>query len=708
MNLSSLSFEIKRGVAHVGFGKDPKTSMPILDRRTLEELEKVVDRVEEDRQKLKGLLLFSHNSRAFLAGADISLIGSMKSESDAAHGAERGQALFNRIEDLPFPTAVCIHGICLGGGCELALSCQKIYLSDDPATRIGLPEVQLGLIPGFGGTYRMPKRVGLLSALDLILTGKKIDAKKAKRISLADETYPKEKLVEMALATMGKRPKKKTFGQISSRWAKGNFFSKKIIFSKARENVLKKTKGHYQAPLKILDVMEDGQGKGRSSYLASEAMAFGELCLGNQGQNLLHIFSLMDGAKKYKGPKPKGPVPSLSQGGVLGAGTMGGGLAWLFAQNGQSPLLKDVSTKALELGLAQSGSNFYGALKRKKISRSRYQKLQRSITPTLSYEGFKSVDLLIEAVPEDMGIKKRILAEAEGFVGEKTIITSNTSSLSITEMAKALKRPEHFAGLHFFNPVHRMPLVEIVTHEALAHETLEALYHWVLAVKKTPIIVKDGPGFLVNRILLPYMSEPIHMMEAGIPPEAIEKACLNFGMPMGPFRLLDEVGLDVGAKVSHILHKALGPRMAVSSLMDEVVASGALGRKSAKGFYHYDERGKQGEWNREVDAFFPSKKSSSSPDETTLQMMIFLPMINEAAYILEEGIVSGAREVDLGLIFGIGFPPFRGGLLRYADYEGLERITKAMEGFSTEIDPYRYTPCPYLKKLVDEKRSFYS
>ena len=587
------------------------------------------------------------------------------------------------------------------------LSCDNIYASDAPHTQIGLPEVQLGLIPAFGGTYRMPKRIELPQALELILSGKKVLAKKAKRIGLVDEVYPKERLLEMAQKMISQGPGKKSLKERLYKAALQNFITRKVIFTKARENVLKKTKGFYQAPLKILDVMEEGYGKARTPYLNMESQAFGELCMGTQGQNLLHIFFLMEGAKKY--PSPQGGKSSnspakITQGAVLGAGSMGGGIAWLLAQNGQTPLMKDLSMEALNLGLKQSGQNFRQALKRKRISFSQYQKWQRSITPTLHYEGFSSVNLVIEAIPENMQLKKKIFKEVEQHVKQDCLITSNTSSLSIQEMAQALERPERFAGLHFFNPVHRMPLVEIITHGRVAPETIEALYQWVLSVKKTPLVVKDGPGFLVNRILMPYMNEAMHLLEEGVKAKDIEKACLNFGMPMGPFRLMDEVGLDVAAKAGEVIYKGLGDRLTPSPHLQKMVDGGLLGRKTHKGFYLYETNGKQKGFN-------PKGRPSPSPidmEETTIQMRMFLPMINEASYILGENIVATAAEVDRGLIFGIGFPPFRGGLLRYADHEGLERIVSSIKDFAQNIDPNRYKVSPYLQTLVDEKRQFYS
>ncbi|MGB0452429.1 MAG: 3-hydroxyacyl-CoA dehydrogenase NAD-binding domain-containing protein [Bacteriovoracaceae bacterium] len=705
MSFESISYEIKEKVAYIGFGKEAETSMPILNEPTLKELKEALEKTKEDQKNLSGLIFFSHKDKAFLAGADINLIASLKTEAEAQSGAEHGQVLFNLIEDLKIPTVVCVHGPCLGGGMELALSCDRIIASDDSKTVLGLPEVKLGLIPGFGGTYRMPRRVGLPKALDLILTGKAVKAKKAKKMGLVDQTYPKERLVDMALKELKSSKEKTSFKETLENLASDNFVSRKIIFQKARENVLEKTKGFYHAPLKILDVMEHGMGKSRSSYLSIESQAFGELCVSEQSKNLQHIFFLMEGAKKYSGPKSEKDVPKLNRGAVLGAGTMGGGIAWLMASTNMHPIMRDLNHEALELGLKQASRNFSKQLKRRRISKDDFQRKVRSITPQIGYEGFKSTDLVIEAIVENIDIKKKVFSELEKEVRNDCVVVSNTSSLSIEDMASSFEMPERFAGLHFFNPVNMMPLVEIITHSKVSPETIEALYKWVLRAKKTPIIVKDGPGFLVNRILMPFMNEAGFLMEEGVSIEQIEEACLNFGMPMGPARLMDEVGLDVAQKVAKIIHEGVGDRLASCSAIKKLVDAEMYGKKNSKGFYLYDEKGKHTEINPEVRKFFPS--SQKSMDEVEIQKRIFLPMINEAAAILDEKIVESAEEVDLGLIFGIGFPPFRGGLLRYADNEGLERLHGAMLKFSESVSAERYTPVSYLQGLVDNKKKFY-
>lgn len=704
MEIKTLSYEVQDNIAFVGFGYNDDKSMTTLGEETLKDMNLILDEISKNQNKeIKGVAFFSHKEKCFLAGADINIISSMKTEQDGAEGAEKGQNLYNRIEDLKIPTLACVNGVCLGGGTEFVLSCDKVIAGENEKTFFGLPEVKLGLIPGFGGTYRMPKKIGLPSALEYILSGKNMNSKKAKKLGLVEETYPYERLKEMASKHLFKMRKSISLKDSLEHLAQDNFVTRKIIFQKARENVLKMTKGFYQAPLKILDVMEAGQSKGRSSYLQSEAQAFGELCVSDQSKNLQSLFFMMEGSKKCPVNVPKAKVPR--RGACLGAGTMGGGIAWLMSDVNMMPIMKDLNTNGLELGLKQASDNFSKMYKRKKISQDDFERKMRSIFPVIDFSGFKSVDLVVEAVIENIDIKKKVFAEVEKEVREDCLITSNTSSLSINEMAKALEKSDRFAGLHFFNPVNKMPLVEIIKHDKVSDETLASLYEWCLKVKKTPVIVNDGPGFLVNRILGPYMNQAVFLMEEGVSVESIEEACLNFGMPMGPARLMDEVGIDVGDKVAKILFEGLGSRAKPCELSHKFLEKGFLGKKNNKGFYSYDEDGKVQELNPEALSLIP--KATKKMNEIEIQMRIFLPMINEAATCIDEKIVDDARTLDLAMIFGTGFPPFRGGLLKYADTEGLDRIVEALDKFATTVDKDRYTTCDFLKKLVEQKKKFY-
>jgi 3-hydroxyacyl-CoA dehydrogenase/enoyl-CoA hydratase/3-hydroxybutyryl-CoA epimerase len=678
--------------------------MTTLTRDSLDELSKIMVEVTEiDKKKgAKGLFFFSHKPGVFLAGMDITVINDLKNEADALRNLEVAHKLFNSIEDLKMPTASLVNGICLGGGLELSLCCKKIFVSDHPKTALGLPEVMLGVLPGFGGTYRLPKKVGLPPALDMILTGKQIKGKNAFKMGLADAILPAERMLELAPQYLNKPKKKKNLKEELEKAAMENFLTRKIIFQKAREQVMKNTKGFYPAPLKILEVLEKGANKNRSDYLAMEAQAFAELSQTIQSKNLQHIFFLTDNSKKLEN---KDQLPSVHRGAVLGAGVMGGGIAWLFAQNNQAPLMKDITPAALELGLKQASANFSGALKRKRMTEDEFNRKMRSIEPTLTLEGMKSADLVVEAVVENMDLKKKVFAELEEYVRPDCLLTSNTSSLSVEEMSKALKNSGRFAGLHFFNPVNKMPLVEIITHEKVDPKTIQTLVKWVLDVKKTPIVVKDGPGFLVNRILAPYLNEAAFLLEEGVSVEALDEAALNFGMPMGPCRLMDEIGLDVCVKVGKIMQEGLGQRANPSSLSTKLYDAKLLGKKNNKGFYLYDEKGKSTGKNPEISKIITSKKKHM--DEMTIQMRLFLPMVNEAAYILADKICDKAATVDVGMIYGTGFPPFKGGLLKWADQEGLDSIVERLNNFARDVNKDRYQVSPFLSLMVSDKRKFY-
>jgi 3-hydroxyacyl-CoA dehydrogenase / enoyl-CoA hydratase / 3-hydroxybutyryl-CoA epimerase len=704
MTYQHISYELKNDFIWIGLGLNEKKSMTTLTRESLDELSKIMVEVTElDKKKgAKGLFFFSHKPGVFLAGMDITVINDLKNEADALRNLEVAHKLFNSIEDLKMPTASLVNGICLGGGLELSLCCKKIFVSDHPKTALGLPEVMLGVLPGFGGTYRLPKKVGLPPALDMILTGKQIKGKNAYKMGLADAILPAERMLELAPQYLNKPKKKKNLKEELEKAAMENFLTRKIIFQKAREQVMKNTKGFYPAPLKILEVLEKGANKNRSDYLAMEAQAFAELSQTIQSKNLQHIFFLTDNSKKLEN---KDQLPSVSRGAVLGAGVMGGGIAWLFAQNNQAPLMKDITPAALELGLKQASANFAGALKRKRMTEDEFNRKMRSIEPTLTLEGMKSADLVVEAVVENMDLKKKVFAELEEYVRPDCLLTSNTSSLSVEEMSKALKNSGRFAGLHFFNPVNKMPLVEIITHEKVDPKTIQTLVKWVLDVKKTPIVVKDGPGFLVNRILAPYLNEAAFLLEEGVSVEALDEAALNFGMPMGPCRLMDEIGLDVCVKVGKIMQEGLGQRANPCSLSTKLYDAKLLGKKNNKGFYLYDEKGKSTGKNPEISKILTAKKKHM--DEMTIQMRLFLPMVNEAAYILADKICDKAATVDVGMIYGTGFPPFKGGLLKWADQEGLDSIVERLNNFAKDVNKDRYQVSPFLSLMVSDKRKFY-
>jgi 3-hydroxyacyl-CoA dehydrogenase/enoyl-CoA hydratase/3-hydroxybutyryl-CoA epimerase len=704
MSYKTFSFELKNDFYYIGFGFNDSKKMTVFTEQTLTELNDALDEIIQNQKGKKGVILFSHKKGHFFAGMDVNVIQSLDSEDVAAEGCDKGQAIFSKIEDLKIPSIALVDGLCLGGGLEMSLACTKIAVSDSPKTALGLPEVMLGVLPGFGGTYRLPKKVGLPNALDMILSGKQIRAKKAFKMGLADVIMPAERLLERAEETLLDKNtgRNKSFTENVTDMAAQNFIARKVIFQKARESVLKLTKGFYPAPLKILDHLENNYGKKRSTFLAKEAAAFGELSQTTQSKNLQHVFFLQDNAKKLD---YEGELLKVKKGAVLGAGTMGGGIAWLMAKNDQAPLMKDIGKEGLELGLKQSSEVFLKAVKRRRMTQDDYQRKQSSITPTLTYRGFQSADLIIEAVVENMNIKKKVFAELENEVRDDALITSNTSSLSVTEMATAFKDSSRFAGLHFFNPVNKMPLVEIIKHQGASEKTIRSLYKWCLDVKKTPVVVGDGPGFLVNRILAPFMNEAGHLLEEGYSIKDIDRAALNFGMPMGPCRLMDEVGIDVCLHVGEVMKEGLGARAESTDLAKNAVEKQLLGKKNSKGFYLYDEKGKQGQVNPEMVKLIG--KQNKTADETMIQKRLILPMINEAANILADKIVNDAATVDLGMIFGTGFPPFRGGLLKYADSEGIDNIVSSIEEFADSVSSSRYALSGLLKDLQANKQKFY-
>jgi len=466
---------------------------------------------------------------------------------------------------------------------------------------------------------------------------------------------------------------------------------------------MKKTKGHYPAPLKIIELLENHSGKSRSVYLEKESSFFGELAQTKQSENLINLFFLHDNSKKYN---KSDDLKKISTGAVLGAGTMGGGIAWYFANNNIACFMKDLNESALDLGLKQASANFSSRLKRRRMTRDDFNKKMTSISPTLNYSGFHSVDLVIEAVVENMDIKKKVFQELETKVNDKTILTSNTSSLSVNEMASVLKDSSRFAGLHFFNPVNKMPLVEIIKHENVSQNTLDSLYKFVVDTKKTPVIVNDGPGFLVNRILSAYLNEAGYMLEEGYSIEDLDRVILEFGLPMGPCHLLDEVGIDVSQKVGKVMHEGLGDRLKPSTVLDAALEKGLLGKKSSKGVYLYDEAGKKGEINPEILELLPSQRKTSS--DTVMTERLIFPMINEAANCLQDKVVDSAANLDLAMIFGIGFPPFKGGLLRFADEVGATQICEKIHSMSKDYSEDRFALSAYLQDLSKQGKGFYS
>jgi 3-hydroxyacyl-CoA dehydrogenase/enoyl-CoA hydratase/3-hydroxybutyryl-CoA epimerase len=692
-----------------------------LDLETMDELRGLMD--EFEKREPAAILIRSLKEGQFIAGADVKLIESLNSPEEASEKARLGQEVFTRLAALKGLKVVAINGPAMGGGLELSLACDAILVADDDRVKLALPEVQLGVLPGFGGTQRLPRKIGLVRSLDLILTGKNVPAKKAKKLNLADEMLPKESFHERAFEWTKERVKKGGFKhqaglKTSERFLEKTALGRWIVFSQARKKVMSQTKGQYPAPLKILEVLkktapykESNLGEG----LEIEAKSFGELAASKISKNLIHIFFLMEKTKKETGLKDPSQEKEIQprevkHAGVLGAGTMGGGIAWLFSKKDISVEMKDIQKEALESGMKAARKVYKHSLKRKKITAQEMERKIGLIHPTLKYEDFRAADLIVEAVVEKMSVKQQVISDLEEVVSKEAIIASNTSSLSLSEMAKEAKHPERVAGMHFFNPVHRMPLVEIIRGEKTDEKTTRTLVDITKKLGKTPVVVNDGPGFLVNRILGPYLNEAGFLLEEGVDIKACDRALLNFGMPMGPYRLIDEVGIDVAVKVSDILHKELGAYMIPSPSIAKVVEAGRLGKKGDLGFYTYGSDPKE---KPEVDekiygvvGISKSHDISGKHEESKLVDRCILPMINEACRCLENNITKDCGDIDIGMIFGTGFPPFRGGLMRYADSLGAQEVLNRLEKLESEFGE-RFSPSSWLKRVAKEGISFY-
>lgn len=674
------------------------------------ELEEVISRLEQE--KLKCLLIISRKQRIFIAGADLKEIFTV---TDADRGNELGlfgQGIFTRISKLPFPVIALIDGACMGGGTELALACTYRLATDSPSTKIALPEVNIGLLPGWGGTQRLPRLIGLQNALDVILTGKNLDAKRAYRIGMIDKIIPAEWAEQKALEFAGEIISGKGPGYIKKRNPTGlvsTFLNKsslgrQLMFKKSQELIMKKTAGHYPAPLRALKVLKETQGLSLEEGLKIEARALGDLIATTVAKNLVQIFFWTDAIKKENGTSKKDiGSRSVTKTAILGAGVMGGGIAQLFAAKGINVRVKDINYEAVSKAYKQASSILKEQLSRRRLTEAEYKEIMHNISGTTDYSGFKHVDLVVEAIIEDLEIKKSVLKELENNISSKTIIASNTSSLLINDMAVSLKDSKRFIGMHFFNPVNRMPLVEIVRGKNTTDETVATIFNLCKKTGKTPIVVNDGPGFLVNRLLVPYLVESISLLEEGHGIKAVDAAMRLFGMPMGPLELFDEIGIDVAWKVANILKQSMSDRMAESDILEKMVKDKRLGKKSGAGFYIYRQNKKV--YDPLVEKYIEIKTKTPLNQEQLIKRMVY-PMINEAARCFQDNIIAHPRDVDIGMIFGTGFAPFRGGLLNYADSEGLENIINVLANFKNQFGD-RFNPADQLVKIQQDQGTFY-
>ncbi|MCA9739071.1 MAG: 3-hydroxyacyl-CoA dehydrogenase NAD-binding domain-containing protein [Gemmatimonadota bacterium] len=700
------------GVAEILFD-DPTRSVNLFTEPVLRRLSELLDTVDGEVAggRVRGVLFRSGKSGTFIAGADVNAIAAVEHPAEGQEAARFGQHLFLRVDELPVPTLSAIDGTCLGGGVELSLACRHRVASDSPRTSLGLPEVQLGILPAWGGTTRLPRLVGLQAALDLLLTGKTLDARRAQRRGLVDAVLPAAGFAEAARAFLLERIAGPPLAHKDGRGLVTRVLDgpgAPIVLAQARKRVLAQTGGHYPAPLKILDVVRRSRGSSLRQALAYEAEAAGELIASAVSKNLIHVFHLREAARKGGSTDPSATALPVEHLGILGAGVMGGGIAQLAAYNGLSVRVKDIRHDAVGHALAHAQGLFRKAVERRKLDRRDASQRMERISGGVTYDGFAQADLVVEAVVEKMAVKKAVLAEVEGVVRPDAVLASNTSSLSIDEMATALARPERFGGLHFFNPVHRMPLIEVVRGASTSAGTVATLVRLSVRLGKVPVVVRDGPGFLVNRILGPYLNEAGFLLGEGASVEQVDRAARAFGMPMGPLRLIDEVGIDIAQHAGATLFEALGERMRPSPVLERMAASGRLGRKGGVGFYTYEgerEKDVDGEVYGVLGETVPAERRTLEDGDITARLV--LTMINEAARILADGIVGRAADVDLAMIMGTGFPPFRGGLLRHADRLHPRAIVERLDELARRVGP-RFEPAPLLRELAASDRSFYT
>jgi 3-hydroxyacyl-CoA dehydrogenase/enoyl-CoA hydratase/3-hydroxybutyryl-CoA epimerase len=716
-----LSINNESGVATLLFDfENENEKINKLDGKTLVELKEHIT-VLSSNQDIKLLVFESAKKGIFIAGADINEIKDISTKGEAYQKARFGQQTLHQISQLPFPSLAVINGACVGGGCELALACTYRIISDDKKAIIGLPEVSLGIIPGFGGCVRLPKLIGLQAALQLILTAKLIPAKKALRLKLVDAIYNHtldrtfiNNFIDSLLndASFKKQIIKKRIKLFNQKLLEDNPIGQKIIFKKAYQTLLEKTKGHYPAPLRALKVIENIIGMTTEDALEEELQGFSEVAITDISKNLIQLFFTNEALKKESGISDNNIFAQpINKSAVLGAGVMGGGIAWLFSNKNKNVRLKDIEWNAVAKGY-QTANLYYQQMKKiRKIKSDQIRYKMNHIAGCVSYNGFKQVEFVVEAVVENINVKKMVLIEVEEQLSIDAILASNTSSLSITKMALGLKRPENMIGMHFFNPVNRMPLVEIIPGEKTSQQTIATTVKLAKQLGKTPIVVGDCAGFLVNRILIPMLNEAALILQEGATVIEIDKCIEEFGLPMGPFVLADEVGIDIGFHVASTLEAAYGERMKVAGIFQHIfIEEKLLGKKSGAGFYKHIEKSPL-RYNKNIDSIltFYRADNNISVQQFNNQQIIdrcILIMVNEAAHCLEEEIIDNPAYLDMAMLMGTGFPAFHGGLLKYADNRGIQNVCDKLVELS-KLHGKRFIPATLLTDKAQNLQTFY-
>jgi len=709
---SALTTDVRDGIAVVTLDV-PNAAVNTFARSVRDEFAALLERFDRD-ESIRAAVVRSGKPDVWVAGADIEEFLGIETSSQAEALSRDGHALLDRLEKLKTPVVAAIDGACLGGGLEAALACAYRIGTDTPKTVFGLPEVQLGLIPGGGGTQRLPRLVGLEAGLDMILTGRNIRARNALQMGLIHELVHPAILDDIAV----ERAKALADGTLRRGVLGGphgprhvlldeNRVGRALVFRQARERILARTRGHYPAPLAALDVVATGYAHGTERGFREEARLFGELAVSEVSRQLVFLFFATSALKKDPGVLEPAPPPRPVQKlGILGAGFMGAGIASIAAQQGTLIRLKDADPGRVGKGLAGAREVLRERLTKKQITRQQLDDYMTLIGGTIDYSGFRNVDLVIEAVFEDLGVKQAVLQETEAVTRADAIFASNTSTIPIARLASVSSRPERVIGMHFFSPVPKMPLLEVIVTPQTSREVTTTVVGYGKALGKTVIVVNDGPGFFANRILAPYINEAGILLDEGVAIDAIDRALVEFGFPVGPITLIDEVGLDIAGKSGAIMLEAFGNRMAASQSLTRVVAAGRAGRKGKKGFYRYDENGKKRGVDPSVYELLPTGQRRTEVPSDEIQRRCVLAMVNEAVRCLQDGVLRSSRDGDVGAVFGIGFPPFRGGPFRYVDSLGTERVVRALEGLNSDRAP-RFAPAQLLIEMARGGRRFY-
>ncbi|MDO3379152.1 3-hydroxyacyl-CoA dehydrogenase NAD-binding domain-containing protein [Geoalkalibacter halelectricus] len=691
-----VSYTLSDGIARVAIDAGD-SRVNILNGEFLAELEETAGHLNSDN-RVRAVVVVSEKKAGFIAGADIRQIAAVTEAAEGERLAREGQRIFETWARLPIPVVAAVHGHCLGGGTEFILACHYRVVSETAS--IALPEIKLGLFPGFGGTQRLPRLISLEKSLEMILTGRTVSGIEALNLGLADECAPGQDLDQAAesLARQAvrdprdilKKRRRKSSGL--RHWLlEKNPFGRALLFHQAEKRIRARSGSHYPAPYQALEVVRAGLRETLETGLEIEARELGKILLTPVCKNLIRVFELNQRAKKAPGLDAE-PL-AIERVAVIGGGVMGRGIAGLFAQRGMVVVIRDLQQEIVDQALAQIRAGFERqAAKRHQTAEAVAEKMARLWGTTLA-EDLTGSDLVIEAVVEKIPVKQKVLAELEPLLSEKALFVTNTSALSVSELQKSAQRPANIGGLHFFNPAEKMPLVEVIRGADTSEQTLATLFAAALNLGKTPIVVADRPGFLVNRLLMAFLNEACLIVESGVDWLSLDVRATSFGLPMGPFRLLDEVGLDIAADVGATLSGAFA-YVEKSSLLERAAGHRHLGRKAGRGFYRYQNDHEIGR-NQDLADHLGLPVDSRSARRADLRRMLLL-MVNEAARCLEEGVVGAPEDVDTGMIFGTGFPPFLGGPCRWADSLGLPTLVAELENLAAEHGS-RFAPADWLR-----------